>query len=59
MELHNIFNMRKDRSGRELESLIKTSKDGDRTELYETALELYHRYGWAVCRSLARLLERI
>jgi len=58
-ELHNMFNMYKDRSGKELENLIKTSGDQTKKLLYETALEFLAKYGWATSWNLVRILEEI
>lgn len=59
MELHNMFNMCKDRSGKDLENLIKTSKDENKKELYEVALEFYQKYDWPASWDLVRLLEKL
>ena len=58
-ELHNMFNMYRDRSGKELENLIKTSGDQTKKLLYETALEFLAKYGWATSWNLVRILEEI
>lgn len=55
--LHNMFNMNKERSGHELELSIKTTSDDTHRELYETFLAFYNKYDWAVCFNLVRVLE--
>lgn len=58
-ELHNVFNMYKDRSGSELEHLIKTTRDETGVELYKVALEFYNKYGWSSSYDLVRVLEEV
>jgi hypothetical protein len=58
-ELHNLFNLSRDNSGKELEVLIKISKDENKKKLYEAALEFYSKYDWATAYNLIRLLEKI
>lgn len=58
-ELHNLFNMYHERSGRELERAVKNSEDASKKELYETVQEFYEKYGWQASWNLIRLLENI
>lgn len=58
-ELHNMFNMNKDRSGTLLEALIKNSHDESKKILYKIALEFFHRYNWATSWNLVRVLEEL
>ena len=58
--LHNMFNTHKERSGIELEGVIKFYKirnEDDRAALYETALEFYKKYDWPASWNLVRVLE--
>ena len=58
-ELHNMFNMNRDRSGKELEGLIERSRDPQKTELFKIALEFCNKYGWETSWHLVRVLEEI
>jgi len=58
MELHNAFNMYKERSGENLESLIRTAKKDDKKKPYEVALNFYNKYDWSVGWNLVRILEK-
>lgn len=59
LELHNLFNMNHERSGEELEIMIKDAPDDSRKTLYETAFRFYQTYGWSVSWNLVRLLEGV
>lgn len=57
MELHNMFNMYKDRSAGELDRLLQYERDDEKKRLYETARSFNALYGWAVSWNLVRILE--
>lgn len=57
--LHNLFNLSKDKSERELASIIENTEAGDEKEMYETALEFCGKYGWMASWDLMRILEKI
>jgi len=59
MELHNLFNMHHERSGRELENLLRGTQYEQKRSLYGTALRFYQAYDWAASYNLVRLLENI
>ena len=54
-ELHNAFNMPRERSGQQLERLINHTKDETKVELYKAALEFYNKYNWSVSWNLVRV----
>ena len=58
MDLHNLFNTYHERSGRELERMIKNESDSQRAELYEVMRQFYEKYGWGTGWHLERLLEK-
>jgi len=57
MELHNTFNMLRERASNELENLIQNTKDEKKKEMYQIALKFCNKYNWAVSYSLIRKLE--
>lgn len=57
MELHNLFNMNKEGSGKWLENLIKNSGNEERKAMYTVALEFYNKYDWMTSMDLVRVLE--
>ncbi len=72
LELHNLFNMNRENSGAELESMIKDSRDREpsdewlamyrgasKTELLETISKFYKMYGWEASYNLVRVLENL
>lgn len=58
-ELHNLFNMGKEGSARELENLIENSKDNEKKAMLKIALEFYNKYDWMTSLNLVRTLEGI
>lgn len=59
MELHNLFNMSKDRSSMDLENLIQNTHDESRKTMYGVALEFHRKYDWMTSLNLIRVLEKI
>lgn len=59
MEFHNLFNMYHERSGRELETMIRNTPNVSKKKLYETMKQFYQKYDWSVSWNLVRLLEEI
>ena len=57
-ELHNLFNMYHERSGGELERIIKNTEDVSKKSLCEKMLQFYQAYDWATSWNLERLLEK-
>lgn len=58
-ELHNLFNMNKERSGIELENLIKTTSGEERKAMYKVALDFYSKHDWMTSLNLVRVLETV
>lgn len=58
-ELHNLFNMGKEGSAREIENLIVNSKDDEKKAMLKMALEFYNKYDWMTSLNLVRTLEGI
>ncbi|MFZ3015612.1 MAG: hypothetical protein WA101_01250 [Minisyncoccia bacterium] len=56
-DFHNFFSSYQERSGKELESLIRNEKDEKRKLLYEKFLEFYKKYDYLVCWNLVVFLE--
>jgi hypothetical protein len=50
--------MNKERSVARLESLVSSTEDQQRKDLYETALLFAKKYDWVACYNLIRVLER-
>ena len=44
MELHNLFNMYRERSGGELDGMIQNTNDAPRKELLEAMRRFYQKY---------------
>ncbi|MEK7070792.1 MAG: hypothetical protein AAB966_03215 [Patescibacteria group bacterium] len=57
--LHNLFNLSKERSGADLEGIIKNTKDDAKKAMYEVALKFYQKYDWIVSWNLIRVLENL
>jgi len=58
LELHNEFNMLRERSVQNLERLIKTTIDPYKKDLFEIMLFFTKKYDWFVSWNLVRVLER-
>jgi hypothetical protein len=57
-EMHNMFNVNRDRSGEELKlQMTRLAETDDRKKLNESFLALFDTYGWATCYHLVRILE--
>lgn len=59
VELHNLFNIHHERSGKELERMIENTDDTSKQKLFETMNLFYQKYDWITSWNLVRLLERI
>lgn len=57
IELHNMFNMYKDRSASELDRQIQYARSDEQRRLYETARDFNAVYGWAASWGLVRIVE--
>lgn len=57
-EMHNFFNLEKDRSAKELERLLSVAKDEERKRLYGLLLHFASKYHWTACWHLVSVLER-
>lgn len=55
--LHNVFNTYHEESGRRLEAFAENAGTSEQKSLYDTALEFYSKYDWAVSWNLVRILE--
>lgn len=58
-ELHNLFNMNHEKSGKELESMIEQARDDEQKDLFETMLRFYKNYDWTASYNLVRVLEKL
>lgn len=56
-ELHNLFNMSKEKSAQELENLIENSNDEEKKAMFKVVLEFYNKYDWMTALNLVRVLE--
>ncbi len=57
--LHNMFNMNRDRSDKELERCIEISRNPNEQVLYKTMLDFYRKHDWQTSYHLVRVLEKI
>jgi hypothetical protein len=58
-ELHNHFNLYRDRSERELLKMLQNAGDDQRKKLFSTFEQFVQKYDWIVAGHLERVLERI
>src|SRR3989344_6968434 len=62
LNLHNLFNLSKERSGVELGLAIQSTEranDQAGAELYKLMLEFHNKYGWPAGWNLVRVLEEM
>ena len=59
LEFHNFFNLNKDGSVSQLESMVSREENDLRRDFLETFLEFTKKYDWQTSWHLNRLFERV